>query len=156
MSLLTLIASVVPSLTQNNKSVVPSFGQHNTKILAIFEEWSIYYAGYNIANLQQNGVAGKLTHLMYAFANVADACSRLLHCGFLGPKLKSSTSGQRYLFRPLWKLCGDSTTQAAPSQPQGFDVDWWGIGGEHCGFCNRCEHGGQASGTGCLVYRSFL
>jgi len=35
-----------------------------------FEEWSIYYAGYNIANLQQNGVAGKLTHLIYAFANV--------------------------------------------------------------------------------------
>src|ERR1700751_1464793 len=35
-----------------------------------FEEWSIYYAGYNIANLQQNGVADKLTHLMYAFANV--------------------------------------------------------------------------------------
>jgi chitinase len=35
-----------------------------------FEEWSIYYAGYNIANLQQNGVADKLTHLFYAFANV--------------------------------------------------------------------------------------
>ena len=35
-----------------------------------FEEWSIYGANYNIANLQQNGVAGKLTHLMYAFANV--------------------------------------------------------------------------------------
>lgn len=44
-----------------------------------FEEWSIYYAGYNIANLQQNGVADKLTHLMYAFANVtttpAPACA---------------------------------------------------------------------------------
>jgi chitinase len=36
-----------------------------------FEEWSIYYAGYNIANLQQNGVADKLTHLLYAFANVS-------------------------------------------------------------------------------------
>jgi chitinase len=44
-----------------------------------FEEWSIYGANYNIANLQQNGVAGKLTHLMYAFANVtttpAPACA---------------------------------------------------------------------------------
>jgi chitinase len=44
-----------------------------------FEEWSIYYAGYNIANLQQNGVADKLTHLLYAFANVtntpASACA---------------------------------------------------------------------------------
>jgi chitinase len=45
--------------------------QEGGKILGgYFEEWSIYYAGYNIANLQQNGVADKLTHLMYAFANV--------------------------------------------------------------------------------------
>lgn len=53
-------------------SVVPSFAQkQNNKILGgYFEEWGIYYAGYNIANLQQNGVASKLTHLMYAFANV--------------------------------------------------------------------------------------
>jgi chitinase len=34
-----------------------------------FEEWSIYFAGYNIANLQTNGVADKLTHLSYAFGN---------------------------------------------------------------------------------------
>lgn len=57
---------------------VPSFAQD--KILGgYFEEWGIYYAGYNIANLHQNGVADKLTHLMYAFANVttnpAPACS---------------------------------------------------------------------------------
>jgi chitinase len=68
--LLTLIASVVPSFAE----------EHDKKILGgYFEEWSIYYAGYNIANLQQNGVAGKLTHLMYAFANVTTtptaACS---------------------------------------------------------------------------------
>ena len=60
-------------------SVVPSFAQKNNKILGgYFEEWGIYYAGYNIANLQQNGVAAKLSHLMYAFANVtatpAPAC----------------------------------------------------------------------------------
>jgi chitinase len=34
-----------------------------------FEEWSIYFAGYNIANLQSNGVADHLTHLTYAFGN---------------------------------------------------------------------------------------
>src|SRR5579863_3136254 len=64
-------------------TVVPSFSQHefgHEKILGgYFEEWSIYYAGYNIANLQQNGVAGKLTQLLYAFANVtttpAPACA---------------------------------------------------------------------------------
>ena len=36
-----------------------------------FEEWSIYFAGYNIANLQANGVADKLTHLTYAFGNAS-------------------------------------------------------------------------------------
>jgi chitinase len=50
--------------------VVPSFAQD--KVLGgYFEEWSIYYAGYNIANVQQNEVADKLTHLIYAFANVS-------------------------------------------------------------------------------------
>jgi chitinase len=57
-ALSTVIALVIPSSAQE-------------KILGgFFEEWSIYYAGYNIANLQQNGVANKLTHLIYAFADV--------------------------------------------------------------------------------------
>jgi chitinase len=63
-------------------SIVPAFAQdaHQGKILGgYFEEWSIYYAGFNIANLQQNGVANNLTHLIYAFANVstspAPACA---------------------------------------------------------------------------------
>jgi chitinase len=43
---------------------------HQKILGGYFEEWSIYYADYNIANLQQNGVADKLTHLIYAFADV--------------------------------------------------------------------------------------
>src|ERR1700729_2564327 len=63
LGLLILLATVAPSFAQQR------FGQE--KILGgYFEEWSIYYAGYNIANMQQNGVADKLTHLIYAFANV--------------------------------------------------------------------------------------
>jgi chitinase len=59
LGLLTAVAFVAPSLAQD-------------KVLGgYFEEWSVYYAGYNIANLQQNGVADKLTHLMYAFADVS-------------------------------------------------------------------------------------
>jgi chitinase len=43
---------------------------HHAKVVGgYFEEWSIYFAGYNIANLQSNGVAGQLTHLTYAFGN---------------------------------------------------------------------------------------
>ena len=36
-----------------------------------FEEWSIYLANFNIANLQSNGVADRLTHLTYAFGGVS-------------------------------------------------------------------------------------
>lgn len=63
LSFLILVTAAVPAFAQ--KGILPG------KIVGgYFEEWSIYYAGYNIANLQQNGVAGRLTHLLYAFANV--------------------------------------------------------------------------------------
>ena len=46
--------------------------EDRSKILAgYFEEWSIYGANYNVANLQQNHVANRITHLLYAFGNVA-------------------------------------------------------------------------------------
>jgi chitinase len=51
----------------------PSLAQarHQGKIFGgYFEEWGVNYAGYNIADLQQNGVADELTHLIYAFGNV--------------------------------------------------------------------------------------
>jgi chitinase len=45
------------------------FNPHSKVVGGYFEEWSIYFAGYNIANLQANGVADKLTHLTYAFGD---------------------------------------------------------------------------------------
>jgi chitinase len=33
-----------------------------------YEEWGTYYANANVADLQNNGVAGVLTHVIYAFA----------------------------------------------------------------------------------------
>ena len=46
--------------------------QHPARVVGgYFEEWSIYFAGFNIANLQANGVANKLTHLIYAFGKAA-------------------------------------------------------------------------------------
>ena len=33
-----------------------------------YEEWGTYYANANVADMQANGVAGSLTHLIYAFA----------------------------------------------------------------------------------------
>ena len=81
-SLMSSIKAVLTSLLVLLACIHPSFAQDGKqgKILGgYFEEWSIYYADYNIANLQQNGVADKLTHLIYAFADVtttpAPACA---------------------------------------------------------------------------------
>src|ERR1700689_45172 len=61
-SLLVLVACLAQSLAQS---------RHPGKIFGgYFEEWGINYAGYNIADLQKNGVADELTHLIYAFGNV--------------------------------------------------------------------------------------
>jgi chitinase len=63
-----LLAQATPGRTQD----VPIYSQAQQKIRAgYFEEWSIYAANYNIANLQSNGVANYISHLTYAFANVA-------------------------------------------------------------------------------------
>jgi chitinase len=61
-SLLAVVACVSHSFAQ---------ARHPGKIFGgWFEEWGIHYAGYNIADLQKNGVADELTHLFYAFGNV--------------------------------------------------------------------------------------
>jgi chitinase len=61
-SLLALVACLSQSFAQ---------ARHQGKIFGgYFEEWGINYAAYNIADLQKNGVADDLTHLIYAFGNV--------------------------------------------------------------------------------------
>ena len=61
----------IVSLLFLSTTVLKAAENEGGKILGgYFEEWGIYYAGYSMANLQANGVADKLTHLMYAFANV--------------------------------------------------------------------------------------
>jgi chitinase len=66
MSLLPPLLFVGPAAAQENERE----DHHHAKVVGgYFEEWSIYFAGYNIANLQANGVADKLTHLTYAFGD---------------------------------------------------------------------------------------
>jgi chitinase len=44
---------------------------HFDKVIGgYFEEWGIHYGGFTIADLQRNGVAEELTHLIYAFGDV--------------------------------------------------------------------------------------
>src|ERR1700756_4360476 len=64
-----LFTCAVPALAEDHQP-----GQQ--KILAgWFEEWSIYYANYNLANLESNGSAARLSHLIYAFGNVSASAS---------------------------------------------------------------------------------
>jgi chitinase len=66
-SLLVLIVCTSQSLAQ---------AHHHGKIFGgYFEEWGVRYANYNIADLQKNGVADELTHLIYAFGNVTPTAS---------------------------------------------------------------------------------
>jgi chitinase len=59
---LALLVCVSPSLAQAPRA---------DKIIGgYFEEWGIHYGGFTIADLQKNGVADKLTHLIYAFGDV--------------------------------------------------------------------------------------
>jgi chitinase len=60
--LLTFVSCVSPSFAQTHG--------HGKIFGGYFEEWGINYGGYNIADLQKNGVADELTHLIYAFGNV--------------------------------------------------------------------------------------
>ncbi|MGA7928624.1 MAG: glycoside hydrolase family 18 protein [Candidatus Sulfotelmatobacter sp.] len=69
-----LLASSTPAaLAQDDQAPDDhAHGRAQRKILAgYFEEWSIYAADYNVANLQSNDVANHLSHLLYAFGNVA-------------------------------------------------------------------------------------
>jgi chitinase len=53
--------------------VSQSFAQaprHGKVFGGYFEEWGVQYAHYNIADLEKDGVASELTHLIYAFGNV--------------------------------------------------------------------------------------
>ncbi len=149
-----LIAAVVPSFAQD------SHHQERNKILGgYFEEWSIYYAGYNIANLQQNGVAGKLTHLMYAFANVTTepvpACSIADSWADYQTPYLPSVSGVAYS-GPLY---GNFAAIQQLKQLHPKLKVLMSIGGasasEHRGFRSGCEYSRRASGAGCLLYRSF-
>jgi GH18 family chitinase len=83
-----------------------------------FEEWGIRYSGYNIADLQKNGVADQLTHLIYAFGNVTATATPA--CAIADPSAAyqdstlPSVSGKAYT-APLYGNFGTTATQDTPS-----------------------------------------
>ena len=60
----TDFAGASPATTVTVKTSAPS----TLMMAGWYEEWGTYYANANVADLQSNGVAGVLTHLIYAFA----------------------------------------------------------------------------------------
>lgn len=63
-----LVSTIAAAAEQNNTTTRTT---SNKLLAAYFEEWSIYGADFNIADVQNSGAASKLTHLLYAFANVS-------------------------------------------------------------------------------------
>ena len=65
-----------------------------------FEEWGVGYPHYNIADLQKNGVADELTHLIYAFgfvtATASPACAIANPVAAYQDPTVPSVSGQAY------------------------------------------------------------
>src|SRR5580700_9216127 len=91
-SLLALVACVSQSFAQARR--------HGKIFGGYFEEWGINYAGYSIADLQKNGVADELTHLIYAFGNVTPTSPPACAIADAGAAYQNSTlptvSGQPY------------------------------------------------------------
>lgn len=73
---------------------LPSFGQSpdgQQKILAgYYEEWGTS-SNYSVADLEKNGVAAELTHLIYAFGNVVTTPS--IGCAIADPKAAYLNTG---------------------------------------------------------------
>ena len=68
----TLLISMLITSLAIATCVTALADDHRDKVVGgYFEEWSIYFANFNIANLQDNGVADRITHLNYAFGGVS-------------------------------------------------------------------------------------
>jgi chitinase len=69
--LVALLFASLPALANG-----PENDRRQKVVGGYFEEWSIYGANFNVANLQADGVADKLTHLTYAFGDAtATGCA---------------------------------------------------------------------------------
>jgi chitinase len=69
------LATLLVLLTTSSSALAQNQGGQGKILAGFFEEWSIYYAQYNLANLESNGSAAKLSHLIYAFGDVSASAS---------------------------------------------------------------------------------
>lgn len=91
----TFLTAALPGVAQVRND--PDHDRSYHHLGAYFEEWSIYGANYNLADTQNSGAADKLTHLLYAFANVTtDGQCQIADtwADYLDPYLPSVINGQ--------------------------------------------------------------
>src|SRR5438046_6258076 len=55
----------------NAGTTAPAAPGAGGKVIGYYTEWGIYARNYHVKNVQTSGSAGKLTHINYAFGNVA-------------------------------------------------------------------------------------
>jgi chitinase len=72
---LILFAGLTALSTCAAPAIAQTRNSQGKTLTGFFEEWSIYYANYNLANLESNGSGAKLSHLVYAFADVSASAS---------------------------------------------------------------------------------
>jgi len=107
--------------------------EHRGKVVAAyFEEWSIYGAGYNIADIQNSGAAYVLTHVLYAFANVSSTgqCTIADSWADYQTPYLPPVNGQPYK-GTVWQFCGASSTERASPKPEGAHLNWRSFSGKH-------------------------
>jgi GH18 family chitinase len=143
------------------ENVEQNHNEHHAKILAgYFEEWSIYYAGYNVANLQQNGVADKLTHLIYAFANVtAPAGDMPGGCGiadawadYQSPYLPS-VNGNPYTGPLYGNFAALLQLKGLHPEPEGAHFPRRCICPQYGKLCDGCTNASRPQGARLLLHR---
>jgi chitinase len=133
-----------------------SQAHHHGRIFGgYFEEWGIRYAHYNIADLQKNGVAEKLTHLIYAFGNVTPTASP--SCAVADPLAAyqdatlPSVSGKAYT-APLFGNFGAIQQLKALHPNLTVLISLGGQAGNVAGFTNAAgtESGRAALAASCI------
>ena len=66
-----MFTAMILLFTFGESAIAAPPASHEKILAGYFEEWSIYYANYNLADLESNGSAAKLSHLIYAFGNLS-------------------------------------------------------------------------------------
>jgi chitinase len=96
----TVVATDYAGTSPGSSVTVTTTALSNLIVGGWFEEWSIYYFGYNIANMQTNGVADVMTHLFYAFSALTASTPSTAACVLADPYADYQKTGMPQVTGP--------------------------------------------------------